>query len=76
MTGFEPMISGVRSNRSTNCVTTTANRKVKYNPQPVEFRFMSQLWSYFGKAKIYLTTEPNVVEVLQLNLWKRNLSIL
>ena len=30
MTGFEPQISGVGSDRSTNCITTTAQQIQKY----------------------------------------------
>ena len=30
MTGFEPQISGVRSNSSTSCVTTTAQQEMYF----------------------------------------------
>ena len=39
MTGFEPRIPGVRSNRSTNCATTTAQRSYKTYFVSSSFRY-------------------------------------
>ena len=54
MTGFEPLMSGIGSNRSTNCATTIAQTQVLWN------RTFDGRWSVTRQSKfVHIGSYPS-----------------